>query len=64
MAGESDWHNKVTEHGVKIANLKEEEERQWVVIEKIRNRLPNWATFAFAFLTCLVGTAIGLLTKG
>ena len=56
------------EHGQQIINLgdtmkelKEETEKQWDAIEKLRNRLPVWATLFISSLTCIAGILIGLL---
>jgi hypothetical protein len=44
MAPESDWHNKVTEHGVKIEKLEESDRDLWNAVKHLRNRLPHWAS--------------------
>jgi hypothetical protein len=36
----------------------------WTAINSIRNRLPNWATFAFSALFFLLGVAATLIVKG
>jgi len=36
----------------------------WTAINSIRNRLPNWATFAFRDLFFLLGVPATLIVKG
>jgi len=51
------------EHTVKIEKLEESDKEQWVVIEKIRNRLPGYATLVISVLTFLLGVAVAVLGK-
>lgn len=43
---------------------REELKDVWSTINGIRNRLPNWATFAFSGLFFLLGVAATLIVKG
>ena len=45
----------VAGHTEAINTLKESEERQWMAIEKLQNRLPVWATMVFSLLTFAIG---------
>lgn len=47
-------------HAVEIKALKESDRKQWDTIEKIRDRLPNWATLLIALLS---STVVGLIVK-
>lgn len=38
-----------------ITTLKQSDEEQWEAINKLRNRLPNWAVFLIAGLTGALG---------
>jgi len=38
-----------------ITTLKQSDEEQWTAINKLRNRLPNWAVFIIAGLTGALG---------
>jgi len=38
-----------------INTLKESDERQWLAIEKLQNRLPVWATTVISLLTFFIG---------
>jgi len=38
-----------------IKTLKDSDERQWVSIEKLQNRLPIWATTVISLLTFFLG---------
>lgn len=38
-----------------INTLKESDERQWLAIEKLQNRLPIWATTVISLLTFFIG---------
>lgn len=44
-----------------ISNLKESDERQWEIINKLQNRLPAWATLIISLLTFFLGLAIGYI---
>lgn len=44
-----------------IETLKESDKDQWEAINKLRNRLPNWATVVISLLTFLLGTMSGAL---
>jgi len=41
-----------------IENLKDSDKRQWVVIEKLQNRLPVWATLLISVLTFALGVSL------
>lgn len=43
------------DHARRIIHLEESNMKQWDVIEKIRNRLPHWATLLIALLVGAVG---------
>lgn len=45
----------VAGHSEAIKTLKESDERQWIAIEKLQNRLPVWATMLFSILTFAIG---------
>ncbi len=49
-----------------IDTLKESDQRQWDIINKLQNRLPVWATAAISLLTFLLGCSVtyaGLLIR-
>jgi NO-binding membrane sensor protein with MHYT domain len=41
-----------------IKTLKDSDERQWLAIEKLQNRLPIWATTVISLLTFFVGCTV------
>ncbi len=41
-----------------IETLKESDTKQWSAIEKLRNRLPIWATTIISLLTFFIGCLI------
>lgn len=41
-----------------INRLNESDERQWLAIEKLQNRLPVWATTVISLLTFFIGCSI------
>ncbi len=43
------------EHGEAIATLKRDTADQWTAIDKLRNRLPIWATVLISVLTFALG---------
>jgi len=45
----------VATHEEAIDTLKESDERQWLAIEKLQNRLPLWATTLISILTFAIG---------
>lgn len=45
-------------HASKIDRLEKETEEQWTAINKLRDRLPVWATVAMSLLTFLLGCAL------
>ena len=45
----------VAVHTEAIKSLKESDEKQWMAIEKLRNRLPLWATTLISILTFAIG---------
>ena len=58
--------NKTTDERVgitetEIENLKDSDNRQWEILEKLQNRLPVWATMVISLLTFLLGSITGAL---
>jgi len=47
-----------------IETLEKSDDDQWDAINKLRNRLPNWATFVFAGLTFALGWMASMLKNG
>ena len=45
-------------HESKIERLEKETEEQWTAINKLRDRLPVWATIVISLLTFLLGSAL------
>lgn len=45
-------------HKTKIDRLEKETEEQWTAINKLRDRLPVWATIAISLLTFLLGCSL------
>lgn len=45
-------------HESKIDRLEKETEEQWTAINKLRDRLPVWATIVISLLTFLLGSAL------
>ena len=43
---------------------KEEHDRIWEVLEKVRNRLPNWAVFAMSAGTAIIGILATVALSG
>lgn len=41
-----------------IKTLKDSDQRQWDVIDRLQNRLPVWATIAISLLTFLLGGSV------
>lgn len=53
-------------HGQRLNTLEKETEDQWTAINKLRDRLPVWATLVISLLTFLLGCALtyaGLAVK-
>jgi len=53
-------------HESKIERLEQETAEQWTAINKLRDRLPVWATIVISLLTFLLGCALtyaGLAVK-
>jgi len=50
--------NKCGIHDEAIATLKKDTEAQWAAIEKLRNRLPGWATLVISLLTFALGFSL------
>jgi len=46
------------DHGARINRLESEQSQIWDAIDKIRNRLPNWAVFLIAALSGGLGWAL------
>ena len=55
MAPEHEQCREVVKHTEQIKNLKESEGKQWDAIDKLRNRLPHWATLLIAILVGMIG---------
>lgn len=64
MAPENDLRKQVTEDAVKIEKLEESDRDRWTAINRIRNRLPHWASLLIALLTGFAGIAISMMVKG
>lgn len=47
----------------RVIHLEDDQKTQWDVIDRIRNRLPIWAIFAFSGLTGIVGWLLRSLGK-
>lgn len=50
----------------RLVKVEDDTEKQWTVLDKLRNRLPNWATVVISLLTFLLGvtaTYAGLAAK-
>lgn len=47
--------SKCGEHSEAIATLKKDQAAQWAAIDKLRNRLPVWATVVFGVITFALG---------
>jgi len=50
----------------RLKSREEDDEKQWEAIERLRNRLPVWATVVISVLTFLLGGALtfaGLASK-
>lgn len=45
-------------HTSKIDRLEKETEDQWTAINKLRDRLPVWATISISLLTFLLGCSL------
>lgn len=46
----------------RISKVEAETEKQWKVLDQLRNRLPVWATIVISLLTFLLGGAITYAT--
>jgi len=46
----------------RITKVEAETEKQWKVLDQLRNRLPVWATLVISLLTFLLGGAITYAT--
>jgi len=42
-----------------LENRKENDIKLWEAVEKLQNRLPNWATWSMSILTFMLGLACG-----
>lgn len=49
------------DHQARITNLEKDITKMDFVIEKIRNRLPNWATLTITLLTGMIGYLVAKL---
>ncbi len=49
---------KCGRHEADIINLQDSDKRQWEILDRVQNRLPNWATFTFSALTFILGSVI------
>ena len=43
------------EHSARIENLEQRADKIDLILEKVRNRLPVWATIAFTVATAVIG---------
>lgn len=50
------------DHRRRIIELEESDRNQWEAIEKLRNRLPVWATVIISLLTFLLGCSLTYAT--
>lgn len=50
------------ENRAHVTTLRENDVRQWDAIDRLRNRLPTWATLAIASLTGLTCSLITYIT--
>lgn len=39
----------------RLVKVEDDTDKQWAVLDKLRNRLPNWATVVISLLTFLLG---------
>jgi len=46
----------------RLSNIETETEKQWQVLDQLRNRLPVWATIVISLLTFLLGASITYAT--
>jgi len=46
----------------RVSKVETETEKQWKVLDQLRNRLPVWATIVISLLTFLLGGAITYAT--
>ena len=49
-------------HEVRLENLENRQDKTDVILEKIRNRLPVWATFVFSVLGLIIGFLLKVAT--
>ena len=46
----------------RISKVEAETEKQWKVLDELRNRLPIWATIVISLLTFLLGASVTYAT--
>lgn len=46
----------------RVSKVETETEKQWKVLDQLRNRLPVWATIVISLLTFLLGASITYAT--
>lgn len=49
------------ENRIRIEQLVDSDVKQWLAIDKIRDRLPNWAVITITLLTAILSACITLL---
>ncbi len=50
-----DKHSGIDE---RMSNVEAETEKQWKVLDQLRNRLPVWATIVISLLTFFLGASV------
>ncbi len=48
----------------RVIELEKDKDEQWKAIDRLRNRLPNWATAVISLLTFLLGCSLAIIAKG
>lgn len=46
---------------IRIEQLKESDLKQWAVIDKIRDRLPNWCVIVLTLLTAILSACLTII---
>ena len=46
----------------RVSKVEAETEKQWKVLDQLRNRLPAWATIVISLLTFLLGVSVTYAT--
>ena len=42
----------------RVSHLEDSDDKQWLIIERLQNRLPVWATMVISLLTFLLGCSL------